>query len=106
MWQMNMPKYPTMNKGFLLNQRTMKTPAIIPNKLITPMMIVPVRGVMLPPVVILDRIVLEKSIMTLIPINCLIKTCTVFTQLALKYLAFVQKASLRVTRLVSFWMVD
>jgi len=95
-----------MKSGFLLNYLTMKMPAIIPNKLITPMMIVPVLGVMLPPEVILDKMVLEKSMMTLIPIICLIKTCTVLTQLAFVYLGLVQKASFRVTRLVSFWMVD
>jgi len=70
------------------------------------MMIVPVRGVKLPPLKILDKIVLEYCMTTLIPQSSLIKMCTKFTQLAFLYLALVQKASLTVTRLVSCWMVD
>jgi len=70
------------------------------------MMIVPVRGVKLPPLKILDKIVLEYCMMTLVPVISLKKMCVTFTQLAFLYLSEVQKASLTVTRLVSYWMVD
>jgi len=106
MWQMKMPKYPVMNRGFLLKDWTVKMPAICANKLITLMIIVPVRGVKLPPVVTLVKIALDEYIMTSIPTSYLSMTCTKFTQLAFLYLALDQKASLRVTRLVSFWIVD
>jgi len=105
-WQRKMPKYPHVNRVFLLNPPTVKMPATFPSKLMTPMMIVPMRGVKLPPEVILDRMVLEESMMISIPMSCLRMTCTKFTQLAYLYLALLQKASFRVTTLVSFAMVD